>query len=554
MKIGPYEVLSQLGQGGMGTVYRVRCPDGREAALKLLAGRDAMSLARFDRERRLLASLGEEQGFVGLLDAGVSTGGAWLLMPFVPCGTLRGKLAAGPLGVAETVALGIELATALGRAHERGIVHRDMKPENVLFAASGRALVADMGLAKHFDPGAHGASQSVELTRNGAFLGTAGYMAPEQLVDATRVGPEADIFALGAVLHECLAGLPTFRGESVLEVLTRIGEGAVEPIARPAVPVWLVEVLARCLARDPRNRFPGGSQLARALERGAAARRPARRVGPLALGGVLGGLALVGVLPLLLSRPGHAPAPSSGPVVVATRPPSPAALTNARELGERAEKECDSGELDGAIADATRAIELDPGLAVAWRNRGIARGKKGDFDGEIADETSAIALDPTLPTAWCARGAGRGKKGDTAGMIEDQTRAIELSPGFAVAWANRGQARGSTGDLAGEIEDETRAIELAPRFAAAWSNRGIARGARGDLEGAIADTTRAIELEPGSAAAWCNRGSARQRKNDYEGAISDYERYLELAPDAPEAPSVREARDALKKLSTTNAR
>jgi serine/threonine protein kinase len=168
VKVGPYEVLSELGRGGMGAVYRVRAFDGQEHALKVLFRSDADALTRFDRERRLLASLGEKTGFVGLLGAGTTPEGSfWLLMPLVPGGTLRTKLLGGPLGVEETIALGERLATALGQAHERGIVHRDMKPENVLFTASREPLIADLGLAKHFDRSTPGARQSVALTADG---------------------------------------------------------------------------------------------------------------------------------------------------------------------------------------------------------------------------------------------------------------------------------------------------------------------------------------------------------------------------------------------------
>src|SRR5262249_41050417 len=160
----------------------------------------------------LLAAFGEEDGFVPLLDEGTSEEGPFLVMPFLAGGTLRDKLREGPLKVGAALDLGVALAAALGRAHARGVVHRDLKPENVLYArdADGRErpLVADLGLAKHFDRDVHGATASVSLSTHGSFRGTAGYMAPEQMADAKSVGPEADVFALGAILYECLAGVP----------------------------------------------------------------------------------------------------------------------------------------------------------------------------------------------------------------------------------------------------------------------------------------------------------------------------------------------------------
>ncbi|MBI3726071.1 serine/threonine protein kinase, partial [bacterium] len=153
MRIGAYEVVSELGRGGMGVVYRARSQDGREVAIKVLSGSRPESLARFERERRLVALFGEREGFVPLLDHGSSPGGPFIVMPLVPGGTLADRLRRGPLGIDETIALGRALAEAVARAHERGIVHRDLKPENILFTRDGplgKPLVADLGLAKHW--------------------------------------------------------------------------------------------------------------------------------------------------------------------------------------------------------------------------------------------------------------------------------------------------------------------------------------------------------------------------------------------------------------------
>ncbi|MBI3725165.1 serine/threonine protein kinase, partial [bacterium] len=166
MRIGDYEIVSEVGHGGMGIVYRARSKEGRPVAIKLLRSRHE-SLARFEREQRLLALFGEREGFVPLLDAGSSPGGPYIVMPLIEGGTLADRLRRGALGVDETIALGRALAEAVARAHERGIVHRDLKPANVLFTGDGpggtsraRPLVADLGLAKHFQKDAPDAAAS----------------------------------------------------------------------------------------------------------------------------------------------------------------------------------------------------------------------------------------------------------------------------------------------------------------------------------------------------------------------------------------------------------
>ncbi len=584
MKIGPYEVLGELGRGGMGVVFRVRTPEGGDAALKRLHKVDPGTFARFERERRLLASLGEEDGFVGLLDAGVAEQGAWLVMPFVPGGTLRKKLQAGPLGVEETIVLGEQLARALGRAHERGIVHRDVKPENVLFTAEGRALLGDLGLAKHFDRAAPGASQSQNLTREGTFKGTVGYVPPEQLEDSASAGPPADVFALGAVLHECLSGKPAFAGENVLELVAKQGSGTIEPIGRPGVPDWLQQLLRRALAPDPRRRFPDGAALARALrERGRSARGPARALvagtaaGALLLGGTLLALGTATArtparpAPTVLPAPADLPAPPALPVppappLLATSPLAPpsASPALARSLLEQGREKYGRRDLDGAIADFSRAIELEPTLASAWEGRSVAlwakgdldggiananrtieiepefaghyvnratmRSHKGDLDGAIADCTRALELAPRLARAWSERGSERLKKGDAGGAIADCDRALELDAANATSWANRGAARVQKGEWAAGITDCDRALEIDPRIAGSWANRGAAHAHQGEWDLAISDCSEAIKLSPGNAQAWASRGWARRMKEDADGALVDLDRALEMEP------------------------
>ncbi|HZU96497.1 MAG TPA: serine/threonine-protein kinase, partial [Planctomycetota bacterium] len=215
MLLGRHEITGTLGRGGSGVVYRARSPEGRDLAIKVLIGRSNEARARFEREKRILASLGE--GFVPLLETGEAREGPFIVMPLLTGGTLRTKLERGPLPPDEVRALGLRLAEALGRAHAAGIVHRDVKPENVLFTEGGEPLIADLGLAKHFERSA--ATASVSLSYEGELRGTAGYMAPEQATNAKEADPRADVFALCAVLYEALTGEPAFKASSLIELL-----------------------------------------------------------------------------------------------------------------------------------------------------------------------------------------------------------------------------------------------------------------------------------------------------------------------------------------------
>jgi hypothetical protein len=266
LRLGPYEVVSEVGRGARGAVYRARSAEGREVAVKLLpADADETARARFERERRLLGSFGIAEGFVPLLDGGESPEGPWIVMPLLGGGTLRQKLVLGPLSVERTLALGRAIAGALARAHARGVIHRDMKPENIIFDGE-RPLVADLGLAKHFRAAESASDTSLAITRPGTLAGTIGYMPLEQAKDAQAAGPQADVFAVGAILWECLAGKPAFSGPGIAHVLRRLEEGC-EPIAsvRADTSPFLAKAIDRALEKRPEDRFQDGRELEAAL-------------------------------------------------------------------------------------------------------------------------------------------------------------------------------------------------------------------------------------------------------------------------------------------------
>ena len=554
MRIGGYETLDEVGRGGAGEVYRARSPDGRIVALKRIKRVDGPARERFGREVRLLALLGEEEGFVPLLDSGEEAGELYLVMPFLEGGTLRLRLAGGALPVAATRALGIALARALGRAHARGIVHRDLKPENILFAREGdlgRPLIADLGLAKHFRHDLTGGSGSVSLSRFGQFRGTAGYMPREQMNDAYSAGPQADVFALGAVLHECLTGTPVFFADRVLELMAKVEAGAppIRSLQRD-VPADLASALDAALELEPEDRPRDGAAFAELLAgaTGVAPRWSGRSVALLAL--TLVGLGAVAALwPSGSREPG---------------PPADGAERAAAHLTASGSERLARGDVAGALTDLERSVELDArdprawlalararrlarhegaspaverALALgpcpeAWAERAFLRFESGATDLAIVDATLALAADPSRALAWAARAGCRCDRADFAGAAADAAAAVALAPEDPFALAVQGAASSGLGDRARAIELLSRAIERDGRCAFAWTWRGIARGAEARAD-ALSDLERALALDPRSTRALRARITLRHAAGDpatgeRDALIADLEHLVAL--------------------------
>ena len=274
-RIGRYELIARLGAGGMGTVYRARDAEGVEVALKLLHPGAATpdALARLTREARVLAAL-SHPNIVALREVGEHDGAPFLALELLTGETLRQRLARGPLDVAAALASAADLLAALAAAHDRGVVHRDLKPENLFLTAAGPLKVLDFGLAKRLPAEAAPTSAA---TAAGAFLGTYGYMAPEQ-IRGEPVDARTDLFGFGAVLHEALAGRGAFAAPTAVETMHRILTEDAAPLDElvPAAPPALAELVARCLAREPAERPASAREVAAALAAIASGAGPTR--------------------------------------------------------------------------------------------------------------------------------------------------------------------------------------------------------------------------------------------------------------------------------------
>ena len=282
---GTYRIEAELSRGGMGVVYRALDRTGTPVALKLLQAGGAFDVARFRREAEFLAQL-RHPGIVGLRDFGHAQGQTYVVMDLVEGRSLGERLRSeGALEPDAAVRLVAQAAEALAHAHERGVIHRDVKPDNLIERPDGRVVVIDFGLALLSDEEQH------RLTLSGELLGTPHFMAPEQAESARSVDARADVYGLGATLFALVSGRPPFRGSSPLEVINRLVTTSPPTLSSVAAhtPAWIAAVCGRCLERDPQQRYAAAGELAAALRRGAPA--PARRSGT--LGFVVGLLALL---------------------------------------------------------------------------------------------------------------------------------------------------------------------------------------------------------------------------------------------------------------------
>ena len=274
-KLGPYEIHSPLGAGGMGEVYRALDTRlNRTVAVKILASTLPCSpelKQRMEREARAISSLNHPH-ICQLYDIGSHAGSDFLVMEFLEGETLADRLRKGPLPLNEIYKIGIAIAEALALAHRQGIVHRDLKPGNIMLTQGGAKLM-DFGLAKplalqsarsssaaapSFTAAAtlSGPSPLSPLTMAGTIIGTIQYMSPEQ-IEGKEADVRSDIFAFGAVLYEMAAGKRPFEGKSQLSLASSILEKDPDPIRtlKPEIPPAFEHVITTCLQKDPEHRY-----------------------------------------------------------------------------------------------------------------------------------------------------------------------------------------------------------------------------------------------------------------------------------------------------------
>jgi len=592
-RLGPYEIVSPLGAGGMGEVYKARDTRlGRDVAIKVLPAEvagDADRLLRFEREARAASAL-NHPNILTVHDVGNEAGVSFLVTELLHGESLRESLSAGPLPARRVVEIATQVAHGLAAAHEKGIVHRDLKPENIFLPGNGPAKILDFGLARWEVRAAGTLSEAptmAESTAAGVMLGTVGYMAPEQ-VRGERADARSDIFAFGCVLHEMLGGRNPFRRESAIESFHAILKEEPPSLDSAAsIPPALEHIVRHCLEKLPERRFQSASDLAFALEQAIPAAAPAASPPPAApvkrtgrrfsLAALLGaGIGLLAVL-LFVFNVGSLRNRSSGAGSGGTID-SLAVLPLANFSGDPAQEFFADGMTEALIAELAkiRALKVISRTSV-MQYKGVKRplpdiarelGVRGVVEGSVVREGGSVRITVQLIDApqdrhvWTESYTRESR--EVLRLQSEVAQAIAAAVRVAVTPEERERLtaakpvdpeahrlvleavdlirRGST-----QLDAQQRitalldrSVSLAPDFARAHAllagqryqlaSTGYASGASA-CPPAREELRRALELDPASVEA---RGLDATLKEscdfDWAGALAVYDGLLESAP------------------------
>jgi serine/threonine protein kinase/tetratricopeptide (TPR) repeat protein len=433
-RLGPYEILSPLGAGGMGEVYRARDKKlDRDVAIKVLPeslAADPDTLARFEREAKAVAAL-SHPNILAIHDFGSHDGISYAVTELLEGETLRGKLDAGPISQKQAVDYALQVAKGLSAAHERGVVHRDLKPENLFVTRDGHLKIVDFGLAKRVetvDPGEETNVPTVSgRTEPGTVIGTLGYMSPEQ-VRGLPVDHRSDFFSFGAILYELLSRKRAFKKDTAADTMSAILNGEPPELSESGrrVPAALDHIVRHCLEKDRDNRFQSARDIAFALVELSSPTgsllfppRPAGRRSSKHIWLAAGFVALVGVsvLSFLVWR-GKSAQPASRRSGLGGKPPRIVVLPF-ENLGAPQ----DAYLAAGITEEISSRLANLQGLAVISRTTAIGYDRKGKTIKQIrADLGVDFVLEGTVLSDRSAAGGGRMRIAPKLIQVEDDTQ------------------------------------------------------------------------------------------------------------------------------------
>jgi serine/threonine-protein kinase len=542
--LGHYQILQWIGAGGMGEVFRARdLALGREAALKRLPRRFTADLRmRLLREAQACARL-QHPAIATFYEAGEAGGETFIAMEYVEGKTLRSRCNEGPLPLDDALSITRCLLEALEHAHAAGILHCDVKPENIITPAAGSAKLLDFGIARHLlaSPAAmkRGGEAPAELSTSSRLAGTIGYMAPEQLLGEV-LDARTDVFQVGVVLYEMLAGRPAFSGNSLLERLASVLSQSpdLDALAPAGGGMDLAGILSRAVARDRAERYGSAAAFLRALEdlmHGHLVTTLPKIVAVMDFNNVSGDEELdwvaTGTAERVRADLASVPAlrvVSREKVVRASQSPQVAGVAaSASELGLLLG--C-AWVVSGAVERTETALSVTMHLTEAATTRTAATLRvEGALDGllDIQEQLARAAMSALGVTPPASRAT--------------QTRSLEAEKSFARARLLLDQL--SKGSVEHGLELLERAVSIDPEYvpalaglAWAYAFRSIATTDPADLDSAIHFAERAISVDPRNSDAHMWRGYVLLRREQYEEAARACQRATELAASNATAP------------------
>ncbi len=564
--LGPYEILSPLGAGGMGEVYRARDKKlDRDVAIKVLpesmAGHPE-TLARFEREARAVAAL-SHPNILSIFDFGTHDGRAYAVTELLEGETLRGKLDAGPISQREVVHVALQIAKGLSAAHEKGVVHRDLKPENVFVTRDGRLKILDFGLAKRTgsdDDGETSSPTASKHTEPGTVMGTMGYMSPEQ-VRGLPVDHRSDIFSFGAILYELLSGKRAFKRDTSSDTIAATLKEEPPELSESGrnIPASLDHIVRHCIEKDRERRFQSARDIAFALGEAsgpASATSPAQTVVPafsknraLLVVAVIATLALAGVV--LLRRSGRRPVGAEGVKRVAVLP--------FENLGSPE----DDYFADGVADEIRGKLTSLQGIEVIARGSSTPYKKTSKTPGQIADELGVKYL-LTATVRW-QKGTDASRVHVTPELVEvkdsgaptsrwQQTFDASMTDVFQVQADVASRVAAALGVALGSGDQKRLSTKPTKNLAAydaylkgEEASQGLTLIDAPSTKRAIDFYEQAVALDPAFAPAWGELGRALMSLYDGSGATPERaerarfaaERSIELAPERPEGHLAR---------------
>ncbi len=469
-RLDKYQLIRLLGQGAFGQVYLGENVFRKmQVAVKVLQTQlTSEELHAFLNEARIFSL--EHPNIVRVRDFGVerTTSTPFIVMDYAPNGTLRQRHPRGTqLPLATVVSYVKQVAAALQYAHEENLIHRDVKPENMLVGQNGEIVLSDFGIAVISQSG----RTSLENPQNLGMGGTPYYMAPEQFLG--KPGRSSDQYALGIVVYEWLCGERPFNG-TLFELLGQHMHAPPPPLRGkvPGISLEVERVVLRALEKEPQKRFASVGEFAAALEE-AYKKELALRQTPMIEGKT---------------------------------------KEQWRDEGIAHRK---AGRYREAIAAYDHAISLDPNYAVAYGNRGIAYRELKEYQKALADYDRVIQLDPSYAKVYYNRG-------NAYQELKEYQKAL--------AYGNRGNAYCELKEYQEALADHDRALQLDPNLAQAYWYRGLVYYDLKEYQKALADYTRTIELNPRYARAYGGRGLAHYDLKDYQRAVQDFDYALQLDP------------------------